>query len=232
MNRKEALDVLERRAFDLFLGCEEGIELEFKGEPYRLGEDTQKFELAKDVSAMANAQGGVIVIGVRTESQVRAPVDVAVALRPVRRDLLDEVRTGQVIAERIYPRISGLVVAFHPSHVDDGAGLLTIDVPPQPVTLKYFLVQRPVADDGRVRGWLVGVMIRGIGEVHEQRVGELHSAINGGLNVGRQLSELADMVAALRERLGDEETVSTAVDPGPAARLDDVVAQRLNELDS
>jgi hypothetical protein len=222
---------MEHRAFDDLLGCEEGPELEFKGEPYRLDEDTQKFELAKDVSAMANAHGGVIVIGVRTETLARAPVDVAVTLRPISRDLLDEARTGKVIAERIYPRIPGVAVRFHPSHDDEGVGLLTIDVPPQPATLKYFLVQRPVAEDGRMRGWLVGVMIRGLGEVHEQRVGQLHAAINGGLNVGRQLSELAEMVTAIHGRLGGEAPVATNVADAPAVRLSAVVAQRLDELD-
>jgi hypothetical protein len=231
VNRTAALDTLERKAFDEFLACEEDIELEFKGEPYRLDEDTQKFELAKDVSAMANADGGVIVIGVRTETQTLAPVDVATAIRPVKRALLDEVRTRQVVAERIYPRIPGVVIRFHPLPDDETNGLLSIEVPPQPTALKYFLVQRPVTDDGRVRGWLVGVMIRGIGEVHEQRVGELHAAISGGLNVGRQLSELVELVATLHDSVRGEGLVSGAAEDVPATRLTDMIDMRLAEFD-
>jgi hypothetical protein len=37
--------------------------LEFKAEPYRLEHELQKQELAKDVSGLANARGGAILIG-------------------------------------------------------------------------------------------------------------------------------------------------------------------------
>ena len=42
----------------------ETIWLDFKMCPYQLEQDRQRFELAKDVSAMANAEGGVILIGI------------------------------------------------------------------------------------------------------------------------------------------------------------------------
>ena len=67
MTREEALEILMSGEFDQFVGVRESIEVEFKREPYRLEQDDQKFELAKDASAMANAAGGVIVIGVRTQ---------------------------------------------------------------------------------------------------------------------------------------------------------------------
>jgi predicted HTH transcriptional regulator len=61
--------------FNQFIDAPEGLEIEFKGEPYRLEQDSQKFELAKDVSALANAAGGLIVIGARTQRDDQVAVD-------------------------------------------------------------------------------------------------------------------------------------------------------------
>ena len=66
MTRDEALAVLAGGDFEQFIGVPEGLEVEFKAEPYQIEHDSQRFELAKDVSALANAVGGVIVIGART----------------------------------------------------------------------------------------------------------------------------------------------------------------------
>ncbi len=49
------------------IGAAESEWLEFKKEPYYLERDEQRFELAKDVSAMANAGQGIIVIGVEAK---------------------------------------------------------------------------------------------------------------------------------------------------------------------
>src|SRR5438067_3261507 len=76
MTREEALAILAGGDFDGFVGVTEGLEVEFKREPYRMGQDSQKFELAKDVSALANAGGGVIVIGVLAERGDEVALDV------------------------------------------------------------------------------------------------------------------------------------------------------------
>jgi predicted HTH transcriptional regulator len=49
-----------------FVDAVETEHIEFKSEPYRLENDLQKQELAKDVSGLANAGGGVILIGFKT----------------------------------------------------------------------------------------------------------------------------------------------------------------------
>lgn len=67
MTRAEVLAVLASGNFDPLVGLAETIDVEFKGQPYQVTDhDSQKFELAKDVSALANASGGVIIIGVQT----------------------------------------------------------------------------------------------------------------------------------------------------------------------
>jgi predicted HTH transcriptional regulator len=92
LTREEAIAVLESGNFEAFVGVEEDLEGEFKGEPYQLDQDVEKFELAKDCSALANASGGVIVIGVRTNRHAESPTDVGDEIRCLSRDLVDEVR--------------------------------------------------------------------------------------------------------------------------------------------
>jgi predicted HTH transcriptional regulator len=57
MTRDQALAILANGDFDQLIGAPESLEVEFKSEPYRVEQESQKFELAKDVSALANAAG-------------------------------------------------------------------------------------------------------------------------------------------------------------------------------
>ncbi len=75
----ELFDLLARDPSGL-IGQPEAVWLEFKTSPYQLSDERQKFELAKDVSAMANADGGVILMGVETQKDERRQEDVATAI--------------------------------------------------------------------------------------------------------------------------------------------------------
>jgi predicted HTH transcriptional regulator len=229
MTRDQALDVLRTGGFDQFIGVEENVEIEFKGAPYPVDTEAGKFELAKDASALANAQGGLIVIGVRTERDAERFSDVAVEVRPMRRELIDEGRYVDVLSDRIYPHIANLRVRFHASPNAEDRGLYVIVVPPQDDVSKYFVVQRPVVGEDRIPGWLVGVAIRSFGRVDEQRIGELHAMINRGLTVSRQLDDLAASVAAVHDRLDASPTTGPDRE-SPAERLHEVVEERLREI--
>ena len=229
MTREEALAVLNGGVFEEFLQRAEDLQVEFKRVPYRLDEEAEKFELAKDVSALANAQGGVVVLGVETERRADTAVDVAVRLRLFDRNRLDEVRYADVITERVYPRLRELRVTFFPGPEDPNRGLAAIDVPPQEEVDKYFLVQRPIGGEARTPGWLIGLAVRSIGRVDEQRVGELHTLINRGLTVGRDLGDIAANVAAVHELVA--QGPGAAPPNTPADRLADLITERLAELE-
>jgi predicted HTH transcriptional regulator len=224
--REDALAVLESGEFGRFVGVEEDLEVEFKGEPYQLDVDSEKFELAKDTSALANARGGVLVIGIKTKRHAESPADVGDEIRLLTRDLVDEARYLDVIGDRIYPRIEGVRVRFFESATEADRGFVAIDVPPQEDRQKYFLIHRPIGEEGKTPGWLVGVAIRSFGRVDEQRIGELHTLVNAGLNVSQQLTEIQAAVARLHDRPEPEPAADS-----PADRLADVISDRLDELD-
>lgn len=230
MNRSEILQVLEAGDFAALMGVHEDVEVEFKGQPYQLEEEHQRFELAKDVSALANVDGGVIVVGIRTERTVDAPVDRAAEVRLLTRGLVNEQQYVGVITERIYPRIQNIRVEFVPSEDDVDRGLVLIDVPPQAHVEKLFLVQKPVSPDTNAPGWMIGVAIRSVGRVEERRVGEIHTLINRGFTISNRLDELVDEVGLIRERL--DAGRPPEVPESPSDRLPDVLNDRIAELES
>lgn len=49
------------------IGTAESDRLDFKQSPYPLGTDKGKYDFCSDVAALANAQGGLILCGVKTK---------------------------------------------------------------------------------------------------------------------------------------------------------------------
>lgn len=101
----------------------EDLVLEFKGDRY--GRDEKSLnELGKDPTAMANAAGGLILIGVAEDEQGRARDLTSVELDDAeRRRMLD------VLLQRIAPLVPDLVVGELPDPADPTRGVYAIAVP-------------------------------------------------------------------------------------------------------
>ncbi len=67
--------LLRERRYAETIGCPESAQLDFKEGWYRLDEDREKWELAKDVAAMANSAGGYIIRGVAAVKRSTAEED-------------------------------------------------------------------------------------------------------------------------------------------------------------
>lgn len=86
--------------------------LEAKEAPYTLGVTRQKQELAKDVSAMANADGGVILLGFRTARDPKTAGDRIIEVRPFPCDLLNADQYRKVLGEWVYPTTVPMLPAW------------------------------------------------------------------------------------------------------------------------
>jgi len=94
---EQILAALGSGSFDSLVGEFETSQLECKRQPYDLASEEQKLELAKDVSALANAAGGLLVIGystVRDEAHQEDRID---RCRPFPLDRFD---MGAALLER------------------------------------------------------------------------------------------------------------------------------------
>ena len=194
LNRTDALDVLRSSRFEAFVGVTESAELDFKGEPYQLEDERGKLELAKDVAALANAGGGIIVIGVRTTLPETSRVEVARDIRLIPVSVVDLRQCRNLARSRVYPDVGGLDVAFHSSSHDPTRGLLAIDVPPQAATARPFLVHSPLVGDKTV-GWLVGLPTRHRDATDHASIEELHRRIRDGDTA--TLSSIRDALSRL-----------------------------------
>ena len=114
----------EIRAVEMLIeaGIPEGPRLEFKRQPYGAAR-SDKVEFLKDVSAMANAHGGQIIIGIGEGDDGEAA-----SLHPLSEGVDKEIRRMQSLAQSsIDPPIIGL--EFRDIQIEGGS-LVVIDVPP------------------------------------------------------------------------------------------------------
>ena len=134
--------IVDTKQFEKLIGTVENECFDCKSQPYRLAQsETAKRELAKDVSAFANAQGGYIFIGLRTERSATHFGDEVKDVRPFERRLLDPDRYYKVIADWVFPALENLRVEWF-EVADRGKGVAVISVPPQNAATKPFLITR------------------------------------------------------------------------------------------
>jgi schlafen family protein len=220
------VDLLRTGRSAELIGQRESPQLEFKLEPYRLADDRQKYELAKDVSALANAAGGVIVVGIRTQRDETHPWDRAVEIRPFPSDLVNAQQYGDVLQAWIYPPLEGVEIQSHPDPNRADHSLASILAPAQRPSVSPFLVAKAVSEEGRVVGSLVGYFERRGPDARPLSVHEIHGMLRDARLFRRVLDERVGVVTG-------EPVVPPPLDQPqakPAARLPDPTRQRAAEL--
>jgi hypothetical protein len=102
---------------------EEGSELEYKSSGALDKSDKKKSEIAKDVSAMANASGGTVIYGIKESKHVPQKIT------PINRDDFSKEWLEQIINSNISPKIAGLKITS--ISVDDESGVVYVVNIPQ-----------------------------------------------------------------------------------------------------
>ena len=95
--------------------------MDAKSEPYwftdsdKSKQDVVKHELAKDVSAFANSEGGLILIGFQTAKDPMAAGEFIECCRPFEPSLVNTEQYVKVLEDWIYPVIPGRDVKWYSS---------------------------------------------------------------------------------------------------------------------
>lgn len=108
-------------------GVEESLSLDYKAAGALQRDDRKRAEITKDVSAMANSAGGVVIYGIR-EHQDKAKAHLPEAIDAVSRNDFPKEWLEHVI-QNIRPRIEGIVI--HPvsiPHDPDGV-VYVVEIP-------------------------------------------------------------------------------------------------------
>ena len=191
--------------------------------PYRLDEDHQKLELAKDVCGLANASGGIIVLGLGTKREPTRAFGRGATKSPFEIGLFDGTRCQQVITGWIYPP---LVVDVHdftatPS-TDRKYTAITVRDPLE----RPYIVVRTLTEEGRRVELTVGYFERQQSHIPPMTPHRLQQLLRDGMRFDTYLREFSELkggpglnrplsqrspTARLPERI--EEAVTTA-DPG------------------
>lgn len=174
----QVIKLLEEGDAHELIGALETVAVEFKRNPYRVDTNGQKQELAKDVCGLANADGGVIVIGFKTVRSESRATDVVSELNAFSRDLLDEQQLNDVMSSWIFPTPNGLTFRFFEHRAEKGFYL--IEIPARTKSAGPFLVTRAVDDNERISGALVGVFKRRAATSPPLSVAEIQSVLRDG----------------------------------------------------
>jgi hypothetical protein len=142
--------IKESRDFSPFIGMVEDDYFEAKeSRGYDLDNYNNQVELTKDVSAFANATGGLLVIGLVTEREQTLKIDKVAKLDPVGAKTYNINKLSGILRNGIYPKINDIEIELVCLKEDDSQGIIFILVPPQDEKIKPFLMKRlPETEDG------------------------------------------------------------------------------------
>jgi len=141
MDTAKIKELLLAHDFDHLVGVREDEQLECKSQPYDLMQDFNKRELAKDVCALANVDGGLILIGARTKKGQFHSGDEIERLRPFEQNLLNPDQYHKVLDDWIYPPVKDVGIRFYEGTTLN-KGVFIIEVPKQNQNAKPFLIKR------------------------------------------------------------------------------------------
>jgi predicted HTH transcriptional regulator len=195
-------EIITSSDFDLLLGEIENEWFEFKGEPYHIQNDAGKRELAKDVSAFANAQGGYIFIGAERNRSVTRLGDEVESIRPFNQSLLNTNQYHDVIKDWVYPEMEKITVEWRATKTDSSKGVVVIHIPQQKESLKPFLITRTFDDKKRVET-LFGYAERKRDTSQPLSVIDLQKALRSGFNYENTVRNRFDKLELLVQQLAD-----------------------------
>ncbi|HEX7154435.1 MAG TPA: ATP-binding protein [Thermoanaerobaculia bacterium] len=200
-NREALESMLSAGSFDQLIGTVENYWFDAKEQPYDTGTDAGKRSLAKDITAFANAEGGVVLIGFRTKASATHFRDEVIAVRAFDQKLVDAGQYQKIADEWIYPPVERLEIVWLPQGTGAAKGVIVINVPPQRAELKPFLVAKTV-DATKINETIFGYAERR-GDANEPlRVGDLQRALRVGLHYERTLEGRLSAIEALLQNAG------------------------------
>ena len=190
MDLKELEQLISIGDFSNILGIHESEYFDCKRNIYSLEKDSSKFELAKDVSAFANAGGGYILIGIETKRSETSFYDEIIAIHPFKQNVCNHEQYNSVISDWIYPKLRDVKAKWYPTKEDKDKGIFVINIPNQPELNKPFLIKRTIQDTGKLSEVLFGFCERKQEANEPKTIVELHQILRDGLNLNTRLQSI------------------------------------------
>lgn len=222
---EEVRVILESGNFNELIGAVENEQLECKAAPYQLDNDHHKQELAKDVSALANADGGIVLIGVRTEKDPRHLGDELVEIRPFEQHRVDLSQYFDVLHDWVYPALWQVEANWFPSAEELDKGIVAIAISNQPLVSRPFLVTRIIDPEGKMSEIVFGYCERQRDRVVPMSVEGLHARLKDGYNYEQLIKGRFDSIEETLDRIQGQITGPEPTLPAGPSRLDQLQAE-------
>ena len=175
MDRERIFEILRSGEFDKFIGMVEDDSFECKGEIYILNTEAKKREYVKDVSGLANSDGGIIIVGAQTKRNAATLGDEIFEIRPFAQTLVNLAQYRDVLSSWTFPVLKNIDIQWHPSHSDNTVGLLSIYVPvPDEGEIPYLII-RTIEDGTKTTDLMIGYTERRRDSVHHKTVHDIHA---------------------------------------------------------
>jgi hypothetical protein len=232
-SKDEIIDLLRTGNFDALIGEFESDWLECKRQPYAIDSDEQKLELAKDVASLANANGGLLLIGLSTTKSPTHGMDQIDRARPFPITMFDPTRYGQVLADWLWPPIDDLEIDLFPSSTDTTKGVAAIAVPSVSGPDRPVLITKTMLDTPRRVEILFGYCERKQAQVTHHDVERLQALLRDGRRLDSEIRENFQSLHAMLEDLRDQRAPERPASPlvNVEDRLNDALrAVGLSEL--
>jgi hypothetical protein len=195
----EVIAILASGDFDALVGEFESDWLECKSQPYGLNSDEQKLELAKDVSGLANASGGIILIGFATKVNPVHGDDQIDKVRVMSHELINPDQYRQSISSWLYPPLEDVEVTVFPSSQDDSKSVAAIIVPSANDLFRPIMVRRTLLGSQRRVELFFGYFERKQTRVVHYSVERLHTLLRDGRSLSSDLKAGFDVLQTIIE---------------------------------
>lgn len=222
---EELVTILDSGEFDKLIGLAEDQILEVKGPaPYDLKMAGGRFELAKDVSAFANADGGHLLIGLETQKLVDQATDEVKTLKLIPKSDLEVGKIEGIVRSHVWPKIDGLRVEWISSKVDPSKGLGIIHVPRQKEEDKLFIITKISIEGEAQKEIIVGIARRVGGDNLPLTAQQVYEAIRQGRDTVLQRSaRIEEKLDALLNRPASAATTSLDSESLMRERIDAIM---------
>jgi predicted HTH transcriptional regulator len=186
------------------IDLEEDAYFEAKGgNPYNLETEKGRYELAKDVSAFANAEGGFLIIGLETKPLTEKNTDKVNGLDCIPKEKFDSKKYEGIIRKYIYPEISKLEVKWVENKDNSGNGIGCVWVPQQNLDRKFFLINKVVEKDEKdpIKQIVFGIAQRKGSSNEPLSIKDLHKKIQYGMNtIAQRLTGIENKIDSLIDK--------------------------------
>jgi hypothetical protein len=181
MNYDDLIKLIASGDLTPLIGTSEGQFFDAKRDLYVLQTDAQKLEFAKDVSAFANADGGVIFIGVQAEETPTNLGGKVIAITAVPKEHIDMKQYHDLLKEWIYPNPKDVAIKWIDVTSTPDQGVLCIVIPKQADEAKPFLITKNFIDNERQKGILFGYAERSLDRSEHLKHPDLQRLLHAGM---------------------------------------------------